>query len=70
MAVKAEQLPALTHEQRVRRLKQLATDLARAVDVSEEQRRSLEVRGHASEPRDPEPQRRGWSADTGQHRKR
>lgn len=41
MAVKPEQQPALTHEQRVERLQQLTTDLARAVDLAEEQRRML-----------------------------
>ena len=41
MALKPEQLPALTHEQRVQRLQQLTADLAKAVDVAEEQRRIL-----------------------------
>jgi hypothetical protein len=41
MAVKPEQQPTLTHEQRVERLQQLTNDLARAVDLAEEQRRML-----------------------------
>jgi hypothetical protein len=41
MALKPEQLPALTHEQRVQRLQQLTSDLAKAVDLAEEQRRIL-----------------------------
>ena len=41
MALKPEQPPALTHEQRVQRLQQLTRDLAEAVDVAEEQRRIL-----------------------------
>ena len=41
MALKPDQLPALTHEQRVQRLQQLTADLAKAVDVAEEQRRIL-----------------------------
>lgn len=41
MALKPEQLPALTHEQRVQRLLQLTSDLAKAVDLAEEQRRIL-----------------------------
>ena len=41
MALKHEQAPALTHEQRVQRLQQLTADLAKAVDVAEEQRRIL-----------------------------
>ena len=41
MALKPEQLPALTHEQRVERLQQLTADLANAVDLAEEQRRIL-----------------------------
>ena len=41
MALKPEQQPALTHEQRVQRLEQLTADLARAVDLAEEQRRIL-----------------------------
>jgi hypothetical protein len=41
MALKPEQLPALTHEQRVQRLQQLTADLAKAVDLAEEQRRIL-----------------------------
>ena len=41
MALKPEQQPALTHEQRVQRLQQLTADLARAVDLAEEQRRIL-----------------------------
>ena len=41
MALKPEQPPALTHEQRVQRLQQLTRDLAKAVDVAEEQRRIL-----------------------------
>jgi hypothetical protein len=41
MALKPEQQPALTHDQRVQRLQQLASDLAKAVDLAEEQRRIL-----------------------------
>jgi len=41
MALKPEQQPALSHEQRVQRLQQLTADLARAVDLAEEQRRIL-----------------------------
>ena len=41
MTVKPEQQPALTHEQRVARLQQLTTDLAKALDLAEEQRRVL-----------------------------
>ena len=41
MALKPEQLPALTHEQRVQRLQQLTSDLEKAVDLAEEQRRIL-----------------------------
>lgn len=41
MALKPEPLPALTHEQRVERLQQLTADLAKAVDLAEEQRRIL-----------------------------
>ena len=41
MALKPEQLPALTHEQRVQRLQQLTADRAKAVDLAEEQRRIL-----------------------------
>lgn len=41
MTVKPEQQPALTHEQRLERLQQLTTDLAKAVDLAEEQRRVL-----------------------------
>ena len=41
MALKPEQLPALSHEQRVQRLQQLTADLAKAVDLAEEQRRIL-----------------------------
>ena len=41
MALKPEQLPALTHEQRVQRLQQLTADLGKAVDLAEEQRRIL-----------------------------
>jgi hypothetical protein len=41
MALKPEQQPALTHEQRVQRLQQLTSDLAKAVDLAEEQRRIL-----------------------------
>jgi hypothetical protein len=41
MPLKPEQQPALTHEQRVLRLQQLTTDLAKAVDLAEEQRRAL-----------------------------
>lgn len=44
MALKREQAPALTHEQRVQRLQQLTADLAKAVDVAEEQRRILRDR--------------------------
>ncbi len=36
-----EQQPTLTHEQRVERLQQLTHDLAKAVDLAEEQRRVL-----------------------------
>jgi hypothetical protein len=46
MALKPEQLPALTHEQRVQRLQQLAQDLATAVDLAEEQRRILRDLAH------------------------
>jgi len=41
MALKPEQQPALTLEQRVQRLQQLTSDLAKAVDLAEEQRRIL-----------------------------
>jgi hypothetical protein len=41
MGLKPEQLPGLTHEQRVQRLQQLTADLAKAVDLAEEQRRIL-----------------------------
>ena len=41
MPVKPEQHPGLTHQQRVERLQQLTTDLAKAVDLAEEQRRVL-----------------------------
>lgn len=41
MALKHEQTPGLTHEQRVQRLQQLTADLAEAVDAAEEQRRIL-----------------------------
>ena len=41
MALKPEQLPALSHDQRVQRLQQLTADLAKAVDLAEEQRRIL-----------------------------
>jgi hypothetical protein len=41
MALKPQHLPALTHEQRVQRLQQLTADLAKAVDLAEEQRRIL-----------------------------
>lgn len=41
MALKPDQLPALTHEQRVQRLQRLTADLAKAVDLAEEQRRIL-----------------------------
>ena len=41
MAIKPEPQLSLTHEQRVERLQQLTTDLARAVDMAEEQRRAL-----------------------------
>ena len=41
MALKPEMVPALTHEQRVQRLLQLTSDLAKAVDLAEEQRRIL-----------------------------
>lgn len=41
MTLKSTQQPALTHEARVERLQQLTTDLAKAVDLAEEQRRML-----------------------------
>ena len=41
MALKPEQLPALTHDERVQRLQQLTSDLEKAVDLAEEQRRVL-----------------------------
>jgi hypothetical protein len=41
MALKPEQLPALTHEERVQRLQQLTADLTKAVDLAEDQRRIL-----------------------------
>jgi hypothetical protein len=41
MALKPEPMPALTHQQRVQRLQQLTADLAKAVDLAEEQRRIL-----------------------------
>jgi hypothetical protein len=41
MALKPEQTPALTHDERVQRLQQLTADLAKAVDLAEEQRRIL-----------------------------
>jgi hypothetical protein len=37
----ASQLLAITHEQRLERLQQLAVDLTRALDLAEEQRRIL-----------------------------
>jgi hypothetical protein len=50
MALKPEQVPALTHEERVQRLQQLTDDLEKAVDLAEEQRRLL--RGLAREAND------------------
>ena len=41
MGLKTGQQPALTHQERVQRLHQLTTDLAKAVDLAEEQRRIL-----------------------------
>jgi N-glycosylase/DNA lyase len=38
---KYSQLPNLTHEQQIERLQQLCSDLQKALDVSEEQRRIL-----------------------------
>ena len=66
MALKPEQLPALTHEQRVQGLQQLTVDLAKAVDLAEEQRRILrDLARDASEladtlapPRPARPQRK------------
>ena len=36
-----QQTPALTHEEQIARLQQLCSDLQKALDVSEEQRRIL-----------------------------
>jgi hypothetical protein len=41
MALKPKQQPALSHDQRVRRLRQLTGGVAKAIDLAEEQRRLL-----------------------------
>ena len=56
MALKPEQQPALTHEQRVQRLQQLTSDRAKAVDLADEQPRILrDVARNANELADSPP---------------